>query len=134
MVNEYGVDEDYEAMMADIGYQPRKEDMAKKEQYKTFSDHYAAVEFYPDHPKRDLENVLNNPYIVLDCHIVKGFKSQFGESDFALILMKELYNDDEFTVLCGGEVVVRKLSQAKSDGLLPLYGTIVKPAHYYDII
>lgn len=108
--------------------------MAKQPVYKTFSDHFAAVEFYPDHSKRDLNDLIDKSFIVLDCHIVKGFKSQFGESDFALILMKDPDSDTEFTTLCGGEVVVKKLSQAKADGLLPLYGTIVKPAHYYDII
>ena len=100
----------------------------------TFSDHFKAVEFYPDMPRKLLEDVLDKPFIVLDCHIVKGFKSSFGVSDFALILMKEDDASSPFTTLCGGEVVCKKLSEAKAQHLLPLYGTIVKPAHYYDII
>ena len=101
---------------------------------KTFSDHFQAVEFYPDMPRKTLEEVIDTPFIILDCHIVKGYKSAFGESDFALILMQESAGDDKFTTLCGGEVVVKKLSEAKAQNLLPLFGTIVKPAHYYDIV
>lgn len=101
---------------------------------KTFSDHFAAVEFYPDMPRKTLDEVIDNPFIIMDCHIVKGYKSSYGESDFALILMKTDDTAEPFTTLCGGEVVVKKLSEAKSQGLLPLFGTIVKPAHYYDII
>ena len=101
---------------------------------KTFSDYFAAVDFYPDLPKKDLEDVIDVAHIIVDVHVVKDFKSKFGVSDFALLLLQELDSEERFTILCGGEVVVKKVSSAKKDGLLPLIGTICKPAHYYDIM
>lgn len=100
----------------------------------TFSDHYAAVEFYPDLPKKSLEDILDVGHSILDVHIVEGFKSKFGESNFALILMETLDTGEQFTTLCGGEVVVKKVADAKKKRLLPLIGVITKPAHYYDIV
>ena len=100
---------------------------------RTFSSELGGGQFYPDLPKRTLVDVLDKEYTVLDVAIVEGFDSAYGESDFALILME----DDtgiQFTTLCGGMVVLKKLRKAKDKGLLPLYGAIVKPARYYDIV
>ena len=108
--------------------------MAKTTPMTSFGDVYGKTEFYPDLPKRPLVEVLDRPLIVFDALIVRGYKSKFGESDFALLYCQDLETKDEFTVLCGGEVVVKKLTLAKQDGLLPLLGTISKPAAYYDIV
>ena len=108
--------------------------MPEAKKQKTFSDHFKAIEFYPDLPKKELDDVLDIPYLIPDVKIIKGFHSQFGESDFALIRLQDLETGEQATTLCGGMVVVRKLEQAKAQRLLPLVGTIVKPAHYYDII
>ena len=108
--------------------------MAKDKPQKTFSDHFKSIDFYPDLPKLDLEDVLDKPFLIKDALVVKGFKSEFGESDFALILLEDLENFSRCTTLCGGMVVVKKLEQARAQRLLPLIGTICKPAHYYDIV
>jgi len=101
---------------------------------KTFSDHFKGIEFYPDLPKEELENLLDIPYLIRDVLIVRGFHSSFGESDFALILLEDLESGQKFTTLCGGMVVLKKLEQAQAERLLPLIGTICKPTHYYDIV
>lgn len=108
--------------------------MAKTRPQKTFSDHFKSIDFYPDLPKLDLDEVLDTPYLIKDVLVVKGFKSEFGESDFALILLEDLETKKQSTTLCGGMVVVKKLEQARAQRLLPLIGTICKPAHYYDIV
>ena len=100
---------------------------------RTFKSELGGAEFYPDRPKYALELVLRNEYQILDAMIVEGFEGVFGESDFALILMED-QNGQQFTTLCGGMVVIKKLRKAKEKDLLPLYGTIVKNERYYDII
>ena len=100
---------------------------------RTFSSELGGGKFYPDLPKRALVDVLGKEYTVLDVAIVEGFDSMYGESDFALILMED-ETGIQFTTLCGGMVVLKKLRKAKEKDLLPLYGAIVKPDRYYDII
>ena len=100
---------------------------------RTFSSELGGGQFYPDLPKRALREVLDHEYMVLDVAIVEGFDSAYGESDFALILMED-EKGEQFTTLCGGMVVLKKLRKAKDKDLLPLYGAIVKPDRYYDII
>ena len=100
---------------------------------RTFKSELGVGEFYPDLPKMPLLVLLNYEYQILDAVIVEGFEGEFGESDFALILMEEK-DGKQFTTLCGGMVVIKKLRKAKEKDLLPLYGTIVKLEKYYDII
>jgi len=100
----------------------------------TFSDHFKGIDFYPDLPRKELEDVLNTPYLIKDTLVIRGFHTSYGESDFALILLEELESKEKSTTLCGGMVVVKKLEQAQSQRLLPLIGTITKLAHYYDIV
>ena len=101
---------------------------------KTFSDHFKGIEFYPDLPKQELEDVLDKPYFIKDVLVVRGFHTSYGESDFALILLEDMETKELSTTLCGGMVVLKKLEQAQSQRLLPLIGTICKPTHYYDIV
>jgi len=109
--------------------------MAKaKETQRTFSDEFGKGTFYPDISRRPLEEVLDKTYSVLDATIVEGFESKYGESDFALILMEDVPTGEQFTTLCGGMVVVKKIRQALDRQIFPILGTIVKPGRYYDII
>lgn len=102
-------------------------------QLKTFREAVGGVAFYPDMPKQRLSDVLDSENVVLDAKIVEGFTSAFGESDFALLLCEDS-EGNQFTTLCGGEVVIKKVRKAIVDKLLPLRATIIKPERYYDIV
>lgn len=109
--------------------------MAKTETaQKTFSDEFGKGSFYPDIPKRPLAEVLDKTFSLVDATIIEGFESKFGTSDFSLLLLEDVSTGEQFTTLCGGMVVVKKVRQALDKKLLPLFATIVKPAQYYDIL
>ena len=108
--------------------------VTKKIMQGTFSDEFGSGSFYPDLPKKPLAEVLDVTYSIVDATIVRDFEGKFGKSDFALLLIEDINTGEQFTTLCGGEVVVKKLEKALAQKLLPLYGTIVKPAQYYDIL
>ena len=104
-----------------------------KTKTKTFSDVMPKIEFHPELPKVSLKDVIDKEYEVTDTLIVRDFNSQFGNSDFALLLLTDLDDGKQYTTLCGGLVVVKKMQYALDNRLLPLRGVISKPADYYDI-
>jgi len=106
--------------------------MPKKET-KTFGDVMPKIEFYPDLPKVALKSILDRQIEVTDAQVVRDFDSKFGKSDFALILFTDLKDGLQYTTLCGGMVVVKKVQYAIDNRLLPLLGTIDQPGDYYDI-
>jgi len=113
----------------------------KEAQKRTFGSELGAgsVNFYPDLARAPLETVLDRELLVLDAMIVEDFETQYGIGDFALLRLSDEATGEEFTTICGGRVVVRKVRKALAQRLLPLYGTIVLReggAHgrYYDIV
>ena len=106
--------------------------MAKKTT-KSFSDVMPKIEFYPDLPKLPLKDVLGEVYEITDAQIVEGFESQFGKSDFALLLLTGIEDGKQYTTLAGGMVVVKKIRYALEHKLLPLFGTVTYNGTYYDI-
>lgn len=117
--------------------------MAK--QNKKFGEVFNKVEF-PDCRQVDLINLLGIPLTVKDC----VFK-EFRHGTVAIIKIRpyqeyfaELESTDpenstpaDLSTLCGGQVVVDKLKQAKEQNMLPMDGTISKEQGqtglYYDI-
>lgn len=112
----------------------KKQLMLKAEEQRCFSSELGSGHFYPHLPKRPLAEVMDKMYSVVDAVIIRGWESNFGESDFALLLLEDPKDGAQFTTLCGGEVVIKKLQRALDRKLLPLNGTIIKLARYYDII
>lgn len=104
-----------------------------KKTTKSFTDVMPKIEFYPDLPKLPLKDVLGEVYEITDAQIVEDFDSQFGKSDFALLLLTELKDGKQFTCLAGGIVVVKKIRYALEHKLLPLFGTVTYNGTYYDI-
>jgi len=105
-----------------------------KKTTKSFNDVMPKIEFHPDLAKLELEAVIDNQYQVDDALIVRDFDSKFGKSDFALLLLTEPATGDQFTTLCGGLVVVKKIQYALDKKLLPLMATITHDKDYYDIV
>ncbi|MBA7567227.1 hypothetical protein ES708_08936 [subsurface metagenome] len=104
-----------------------------KEKTKSFNDVMPKIEFHPDLPKLPLADVLGEVYEITDALIVEGFDSQFGKSDFALLLLTDLKEGKQYTTLAGGIVVVKKVRYALDHKLLPLFGTVTYNGTYYDI-
>ncbi|MBA7584539.1 hypothetical protein ES708_26494 [subsurface metagenome] len=104
-----------------------------KKTTKSFTDVMPKIEFYPDLPKLPLKDVLGEVYEITDATIVEDFDSQFGKSDFALLLLTELKDGKQYTTLAGGMVVVKKIKYALEHKLLPLFGTVTYNGTYYDI-
>ncbi len=111
----------------------KKTEEQKKLGEKSFSDVMPPEHFYQDLPKVDLTDILDRTYRLIDAAIVDGFEGKFGLSTFALLLMEDLDNGEQFTTLCGGMVVVKKVKKALQGSMLPLLATITKPGRYYDI-
>ncbi|MBA7571617.1 hypothetical protein ES708_13383 [subsurface metagenome] len=100
---------------------------------KSFGDVMPKIEFYPDLPKLPLKDVLGEVYEITDAQIVEDFDSQFGKSDFALLLLTHIESGKQYTTLAGGMVVVKKIKYALEHKLLPLFGTVTYNGTYYDI-
>jgi len=100
---------------------------------KTFGDVMPKIEFYPDLPKEALKDVLQVEHEITDAQVVRDFDSAFGKSDFALLLLTDPASGKQFTTLCGGMVVVKKVQYALDNKLLPLRGIITFTGDYYDI-
>lgn len=104
-----------------------------KKTTKTFGDMMPKIEFYPDLPKVDLKELMDSEHEITDAQVVRDFSSQFGKSDFALLVLTDLNDGKQVTTLCGGMVVVKKVQYALDHKLLPLRGTITFTGDYYDI-
>lgn len=100
----------------------------KKREYQTFGATVGARSF-PQAAEVKIKDIIGTPIIVKDA----AFKEmQFGE--VAILLFEFPDNEGaDFSVLVGGEVVRRKVKEAKEKNLLPLTGTIVHDEVYYDI-
>jgi len=109
------------------------ETMSKGKAYKSASEALGVAPFYPEMERRELANILGETFILKDGKIVEGYRSEFGESDFALMLFEDA-KGDKFTTICSGEVVLKKLRKLMAEKLLPVYATVVKPEKYYDLL
>ena len=107
--------------------------MTKKD-YKTFDEVMPKIAFHTELPKMALKDALDKKYLISDASIVKDYESKFGTSDFALLLIVDVETGEEYTTLCGGQVVVKKIQYALDHRLLPLSGILCKPGEYYDIV
>ena len=101
---------------------------------KTFGETIGRAKWYPELPKVALKDLIDVQFELADATVVENFESQFGLSTFALLLGTRLDGSTQFTTLCGGSVVVKKVRKAIEAKLLPLLATIFWNDHYYDII
>lgn len=99
----------------------------------TFGEVMPKIEFYPDLPKVELKTILDRELEVTDAQVVRDFDSKFGKSDFVLLLFTDPVDGLQYTTLCGGVVIVKKIQYALDNRLLPLLGIISRPGDYYDI-
>ena len=104
-----------------------------KQATKSFGDVMPKIEFYPDLPKLNLSEQLDVELEITEAKIVEDFTGKFGSSDFALMLVNTPGEKDKSTLLCGGEVVVKKVRYALDNDMLPLLGMITQEKAYYDI-
>jgi hypothetical protein len=100
---------------------------------KRVSDIVGKGQFYPEMPKKALNDVLGKDYELTDATIVRDFDSKFGKSNFALLLLTDLKSGEQFTTLCGGMVVVKKVQHLLAYDALPVVACIVNTGRYYDI-
>ena len=110
-----------------------KDNHNRPEAPKRFSDFAPKLNFYSDLPQRLLSKVLDREVIVGDVFLVKDFTTSFGCADFVLMLLTDVESGEQFTTLASGQVVVKKVVDAKEKGYLPLQGVITYNGKYYDI-
>lgn len=99
----------------------------------TISEAIGQEPFYPDADRRELAMILDMPFILKDARIVEQFETAFGVSDFALLLLEDS-DGAQFTTLCGGMVVVKKIRLVLEGKLFPLMVVLSKGERYYDIL
>lgn len=109
--------------------------MAKGERLQTFGETVGGGAFHSDEERIQLGEVLDVQVKVLDGEVRES--REFG-NEYALLYVEDT-GGKRGVVLCGGQVVVRKVRQAKREGLLPLLGTLTRVTgdtgrEYYDII
>lgn len=92
------------------------------------SDVIPSGELWPDEPRRELNDLLDKDIEILDVAFLKG---RYGE--FAIILATWPGQNEQFTTACGGEVVVRKLHDLRTERSFPIVGAISYNGTYYDI-
>lgn len=121
--------------------------MTKK--YNTFIEAVGGAKFHSDIPQIALKDVMDIQLLVKEAVIIEDFQTKFGLSTFAIMLIefegsyegsdKKIEGSAdvstfEHTLLCSGEVVVKKIRKALDKKLLPLLGTITYNGSYYDIL
>ena len=105
-------------------------------EHRSFSDAMGGGAFHPDLPRVEFAALLDIPILILDCQMIEDMPSQFGEHD-ALLILLEMSNDngrEQFTTITTGQVIIKRITRAKRDELLPLVGTITKEKTYYNIM
>lgn len=111
--------------------------MTKKGDKKTtVTDALGREPFYPGLDKVNTADVLNTEFLLEDARYIPSWTSEFG--DHPLVLMKgkrtgEDGQEQEFTTISSGEVVVKKVKELIEKRLFPLYATITFN-RYYDIV
>jgi hypothetical protein len=98
------------------------------------------LHFHDDLEKVSLQQLLDVPFVILEVKFIEGWQSQFGDSDFCLIrgTLEETGVGKEFTTLCGGEVVLKRVKQLIAKRAIPILATFKMVAgvsfNYYTIV
>jgi len=98
------------------------------------------INFYPDLPRVDLEDILGKDVMLMDVQVMKDWKSDYGNglSDWCLIQFQDLDSGENKTTKCGGVVLVKRMAELKARKAFPIVGAIVtqgdseKP--YYNVV
>lgn len=106
-----------------------------KDKMATFGEKVGGGRFYPETERIPLQSVMDAEVTVVDAEVRT---SREYDSEYALMLV-EHDTGARAVVLCGGQVVVRKVREAKAGEMLPLRGTIQRVQadsgrEYYDIV
>ena len=83
----------------------------------------------PCDEKIDVKAILDTDVMWVDFQALTGEKG-----DFFWIVVEDLEGKQKLGFSCGGKVLMKKLSEAKEKGFLPLLGKLVLKNRYYDII
>lgn len=98
------------------------------------------IDFYPDMPRTDLEDVLGRDIMIMDARIMKDWKSDYGNglSDWCLIQYQDRESGENYTTKCGGVVLVKRMAELISRKAFPIVGSIVTQGDserpYYNIL
>jgi len=112
-----------------------KNTMAKEKQSPqrtTATEALGRTPFYPELEKRHLTNLLDTQFLLEDVRYISNWTSRFG--NHPLVLLKGSIDQQQFTTICSGQVVVSKCQELAERSLLPCFATIVYNDTYYDII
>jgi len=90
-------------------------------------------QIYPDAEVKVISEVLEKDIIL------KGFELLAGDyGDFAIILFSFPNDEKEYSLACGGKVIIKKLSKLANTNAFPVIGKISevqgKRYKYYDLV
>ena len=107
----------------------------RKSKYKSFSEVFGDGEFYPDLPKVPFKECLDHDFVMFEAKILRDFNSEFGKHDCGLMLLAPVDNEDEkFTTICSGIVVLERLEKAIKERRLPMLCTpVYVDNNYYNL-
>lgn len=98
------------------------------------------INFYPDYPQRDIEELLGKDVMIMDVRIMRDWKSDYGTgtSDWCLIQAQDMESGEDFTTKCGGVVLVKRMAELLGRKCFPIVGAIVMQGDserpYYNIL
>ncbi len=113
----------------------------KARNLKSFTDVFGQGDFYADLPKIDFKDLVTSgkQLILEDAKILKDFHTELGTHDCALMMFSEVENEEnKFTTINSGLVIVERIKQALANRRLPLMATPVMVqgarSSYYNLI
>jgi len=90
---------------------------------------------FPEAEQVELKDILNIDILIKDLRVMQGEKGEY-----VIINFERADQPGDFSTVCGGIIVCRKVLEASSKGLLPLVGAITKVpskvkghSDYYDL-
>jgi hypothetical protein len=82
------------------------------------------INFHEDLPREEIRNLAGKEITLLDARIMRGWHSQFGDSNRDWCLLQVDVKGVEFTTKCGGVVLVKRVDELIRRKALPILATI----------
>jgi len=100
---------------------------------KSVSDLVGGSQFYPDLKQIALSDIAEVTHSLLDAAVLEDIEGDYGTHDAALLLLEDLITGEQYTTICSGMVVLKKVRKLIELKPWPILATITKRGRYWDI-